>query len=419
MAGLLMKELIARGDLQRCLVVCPGSLAEQWQDELYRRFNLPFEILTNDKLEAARTGNWFMEANLVIARLDKLARNEDVQQKLQAPDCRWDLVVCDEAHKLSATFFGGEVKYTKRYRLAQLLSSLTRHFLLMTATPHNGKEEDFQLFMALLAGVAERQASLIAQWMQVGFIHGVMNTDNMTISGETIDFGPCAFMDAYDPATVFSAIDDYGRYAYANQPKIAQWNLARLAEALLPQIDSDQQRAIDLATEVIVGFQARYEAHWLAGMRAKLGLTTSDEGDAALVESFLDALHGGGADFTLGFRRLGEAARGAPHDAALRSLFANPEKLDAWLPRWRERLAREPLAPAERAAAMARINPLVIARNHRVEQAIAAAVEHDDFAPFESLLQAVERPFDDDPGMAAYAQPPLPAERVCRTFCGT
>ena len=152
MAGLLIKELIARGDLQRCLVVCPGSLAEQWQDELSRRFDLPFEILTNDALEAARTGNWFLETNLVIARLDKLSRNEDVQQKLQAPDCRWDLVVCDEAHKLSATFFGGEIKYTKRYRLAQLLSSLTRHFLLMTATPHNGKEEDFQLFMALLDG---------------------------------------------------------------------------------------------------------------------------------------------------------------------------------------------------------------------------------------------------------------------------
>lgn len=152
MAGLLMKELIARGDLQRCMIVCPGSLAEQWQDELHRRFNLPFEILTNDKLEAARTGNWFLETNLVIARLDKLARNEEVQAKLQAPDCGWDLVVCDEAHKLSATFFGGEIKYTKRYRLAQLLSTLTRHFLLMTATPHNGKEEDFQLFMALLDG---------------------------------------------------------------------------------------------------------------------------------------------------------------------------------------------------------------------------------------------------------------------------
>ena len=146
------KELIARGDLQRCLIVCPGSLAEQWQDELYRRFHLAFEILTNDKLEAARTGNWFLETNLVIARLDKLSRNEEVQQKLQAPDCRWDLVVCDEAHKLSATVFGGEVKYTKRYRLGQLLSTLTRHFLLMSATPHNGKEADFQLFMALLDG---------------------------------------------------------------------------------------------------------------------------------------------------------------------------------------------------------------------------------------------------------------------------
>ncbi|MCG3171859.1 MAG: RNA polymerase-associated protein RapA [Pseudomonadales bacterium] len=152
MAGLLIKELVARGDLQRCLIVCPGSLAEQWQDELYRRFHLPFEILTNDKLEAARTGNWFLETNLVIARLDKLSRNEEVQQKLQAPDCRWDLVVCDEAHKMSATVFGGETKYTKRYRLGQLLSTLTRHFLLMSATPHNGKEADFQLFMALLDG---------------------------------------------------------------------------------------------------------------------------------------------------------------------------------------------------------------------------------------------------------------------------
>lgn len=152
MAGLLIKELIARGDLHRCLVVCPGSLAEQWQDELFKRFHLPFEILTNDKLEAARTGNWFMESNLVIARLDKLSRNEDVQQKLAAPDCGWDLIICDEAHKMSATFFGGEVKFTKRYRLGQLLSQITRNFLLMTATPHNGKEEDFQLFMALLDG---------------------------------------------------------------------------------------------------------------------------------------------------------------------------------------------------------------------------------------------------------------------------
>src|SRR3972149_4620416 len=152
MAGLLMKELIARGDLQRCLVVCPGSLAEQWQDELYRRFHLPFEILTNAKLEAARTGNWFLETNLVIARLDKLSRNEDVQEKLRAPDCRWDLVVCDEAHKMSATVFGGETKYTKRYRLGQLLSTLARPLPLLTATPHQGQEGGFQPLMALLDG---------------------------------------------------------------------------------------------------------------------------------------------------------------------------------------------------------------------------------------------------------------------------
>src|SRR5712691_9400583 len=152
MTSLLIKELMARGDLQRCLIVCPGNLAEQWQDELERRFHLPFDIMTNDKLEAARTGNWFLENHLVIARLDKLSRDESVQQKLQTPDCRWDLVVCDEAHKLSATFFGGEITYTRRYKLGQLLAPLTRHFLLMTATPHNGKEEDFQLFLALLDG---------------------------------------------------------------------------------------------------------------------------------------------------------------------------------------------------------------------------------------------------------------------------
>jgi SNF2 family DNA or RNA helicase len=152
MAGLLIRELIIRGDLQRCPVVCPGSLAEQWQDELYRRFQLPFDIMSNDKPEAARTDNWFLENNPVIARLDKLSHNEDVQQKLQAPECRWGLVVCDEAHKLSATFFGGEIKYTRQYKLGQLLAPLTRHFLLMSATPHNGKEEDFQLFLALRDG---------------------------------------------------------------------------------------------------------------------------------------------------------------------------------------------------------------------------------------------------------------------------
>src|SRR5437870_6626195 len=150
MAGLLIKELLVRGDVQRCLIVCPGSLVEQWQDELDKRFHLPFEILTNDALEAARSGNWFLENPLAICRLDKPSRNEDVKEKLKQTD--WDLIVSDEAHKMSATYFGNEVKYTKRYRLGQLLSTLTRHFLLLTATPHNGKEADFQLFMALLDG---------------------------------------------------------------------------------------------------------------------------------------------------------------------------------------------------------------------------------------------------------------------------
>ncbi|MBL8702739.1 MAG: YdiU family protein [Alphaproteobacteria bacterium] len=273
--------------------------------------------------------------------------------------------------------------------------------------------------LTLLAGVAERQAQLVARWMQVGFIHGVMNTDNMTISGETIDFGPCAFMDTYDPKTVFSAIDDFGRYAYANQPGIAQWNLARLAEALLARIDPEPQRAIDLATDVVVGFRSRYEAHWLDGMRRKLGLFHAEDDDRQLAEGFLDALHAGGADFTLAFRRLGEAARGAAHESALRAMFTRPGAYESWATAWRARLAREPRSPDERAAAMNGVNPLVIPRNHRVEQAIAAAVTQADFGPFERLLQAVERPFDERPADDVDARPPAPEERVCRTFCGT
>ncbi|MCZ7663815.1 MAG: helicase-related protein [Thermoleophilia bacterium] len=217
MAGLLMKELIARGDLQRCLVVCPGSLAEQWQDELYRRFQLPFEILTNDKLEAARTGNWFLETNLAIARLDKLSRNEDVQQKLQAPDCRWDLVVCDEAHKMSATIFGGEIKYTKRYRLGQLLSTLTRHFLLMTATPHNGKEEDFQLFMALLDGDRFEgrfrdgvHTAEVSDLMRRMVKEGLLKFDGTPLFPERIAYTvPYRLSDA--EARLYKAVTDYVR----------------------------------------------------------------------------------------------------------------------------------------------------------------------------------------------------------------
>ncbi len=266
-----------------------------------------------------------------------------------------------------------------------------------------------QPYLALLAAVVERQAILLARWMQVGFIHGVMNTDNTTISGETIDFGPCAFMDGYDPGTVFSAIDHTGRYAYANQPRIAQWNLARFAETLLPLIDPEPQRAVDLASEAIAHFATRYDTHWLAGMRRKLGLFTVEDEDRKLIQALLDAMHAKAADFTQTFRRLCDAAQNG----------GDPDVTDEWLANWRTRLLRDPQAPAERAAAMRATNPAIIPRNHRVEHAIEAAIERDDFAPFHALNEALSHPYEDRSDTAAYAEPPQADERVLQTFCGT
>ncbi|MBM3505772.1 MAG: YdiU family protein [Alphaproteobacteria bacterium] len=270
--------------------------------------------------------------------------------------------------------------------------------------------------VALFESVLDAQASLVAKWLAVGFIHGVMNTDNTAVSGETIDYGPCAFLDAYDPGKVFSSIDQQGRYAYANQPTIAQWNLARFAETLLGLFDPDTDKAVALATEILETFGERFERYWLAAMRPKLGLQRSEPEDGALVGGFLQAMHAGGADFTLSFRRLADAAAG--NAEPLRALFGDTAALDAWLPRWQARLAREFVAPAERSAAMRRVNPLYIPRNHRIEQVIAAAIE-DDVAPFVTLARVLARPFDDQPEMTAYAEPPKPAERVTRTFCGT
>ena len=285
-------------------------------------------------------------------------------------------------------------------------------------------------FLGLLERVAERQAALIAQWMNVGFIHGVMNTDNMTLSGETIDYGPCAFVEAYDPAAVFSSIDHGGRYAFGNQPGIARWNLARLAETLLPLISDDEQQSIAQAVRVIDAFPERYRRHLLLGQRAKLGLANAtdadDAADTMLADDWLAVLQAGRIDFTLAWRRLADAAEGS--EAPLRALFADPMAPDAWLERWRERCARDDEHPASsgapggaaRAERMRRVNPWIIPRNHRVEEALIAASNDDDLGPFLRLLEALRRPYDELPANARYAEPaPTDVTAGYRTFCGT
>ncbi|MBX5157163.1 YdiU family protein [Rhizobium sp. NZLR8] len=274
-------------------------------------------------------------------------------------------------------------------------------------------------YLSLFSAVSERQAALIARWLHVGFIHGVMNTDNMTVSGETIDFGPCAFMDTYDPATVFSSIDQHGRYAYANQPGIGQWNLARLGETLLPLIDEEPDGAVDKANAVIRAYGERFQAAWLAGMREKIGLAGEEDGDLDLVQALLSLMQAQGADFTLAFRRLSDLAGDGAVETAFAASFREPEACGTWLTQWRERLSRDPQTAPQRTLAMRSVNPVFIPRNHRVEQAIEAAVENGDFLLFEALLTVLSKPYEDQPGFAAYMEPPKPDERVLATFCGT
>ncbi len=287
-------------------------------------------------------------------------------------------------------------------------------------TRHYPKARDADVpALAVLEAVARRQAGLIADWLSIGFIHGVMNTDNMAISGETIDYGPCAFMDHYDANTVFSSIDHGGRYAYGNQPAIAQWNIARFAETLLPLIDSDNARAIELATAAVRDFMPSFDAQLLARMRRKIGLASEQQGDAELVSALFATMQSGGADFTLTFRRLARCVHEPADDASLLELFAPATGMADWLRRWRERLASEPQNAAERAANMRRVNPAFIPRNHRVETLLEAASTHGDFGPFHQLLEILEHPYDDQPGHCDFEQPPGPGERVHRTFCGT
>jgi serine/tyrosine/threonine adenylyltransferase len=279
-----------------------------------------------------------------------------------------------------------------------------------------------QPYRALLEGVIARQAQLIAQWMLLGFIHGVMNTDNMSISGETIDYGPCAFMEAYDPATVFSSIDHGGRYAYGNEPGAALWNLARLAEALLPvlaQETGSEETAVTAANETLAGFEPQFAAARKAGLCRKLGLFAEHEGDAALAEDLLQRMAANRADFTSTFRKLCDAAAGPDGDAGVRVLFADPGSYDVWAAGWRQRLEEEPADAPARAEAMRKVNPAFIPRNHLVEAALDAASRQQDFQPFEELLDAVSRPYEERSGLERYGMPARPEECVLQTFCGT
>ena len=301
----------------------------------------------------------------------------------------------------------GTFQFARASGDADLLRRLADHAIARHHPAAAGAERPY---LALLDAVTAAQASLVARWMLVGFVHGVMNTDNMTISGETIDYGPCAFMDAFDPATVYSSIDHGGRYAYGNQPAIAQWNLSRLAESLLPLLHDDQEQAVALAVESLGGFAREYHAAWTAGLRAKLGLPDGTDATvvAPLVDDLLPLLQAHQVDHTSFFRTLGSAARGEAEPT--RRLFIDQAGIDAWLDRWRA------LGPD--GDAMDRVNPVYIPRNHLVEEALTAATD-GDLAPLEKLVEVVSAPFDERVGFERYAAPAPQDFGGYQTFCGT
>jgi uncharacterized protein YdiU (UPF0061 family) len=285
-----------------------------------------------------------------------------------------------------------------------------------------GAREAANPYLCLLETVVAKQAALIAQWMAVGFIHGVMNTDNMLVSGETIDYGPCAFMDSYDPGMVYSSIDRRGRYAYGNQPSIARWNLASFATTILPLIDPDTAKAVEAAESAVNAFSDQFNGAWLSALRAKIGLAEEQDGDLGLAHDLLERMAANNADFTLTFRRLSAlpgsmGPENAQADAAVGGLFDDPESFSGWAAQWRARLAGERRDDQARQAAMRAANPAYIPRNHRIEQVISAALG-GDFGPFETLGEILSKPFDDQPDNAGYQLPPLPEEVVHVTYCG-
>ncbi|MEZ0272036.1 MAG: YdiU family protein [Methylophilaceae bacterium] len=280
--------------------------------------------------------------------------------------------------------------------------TINRHY------PHLAGPEN--PYFAFLNAVIDRQAALVAKWMHVGFIHGVMNTDNMAVSGETIDYGPCAFMDSYDPKTLFSSIDSQGRYAFGKQPSIAQWNLARFAETLLPLLHADSDQALEMAEDAIQAYPQKYEHYWLAGMRAKLGLLDEEAEDVALVKDLHSCMHKHEMDYIITFRDL----------ATAQSLRTSPEpEVKAWFERWQNRLQRQAATPEEAVAVMLAANPAVIPRNHLVEAALTAAVENNDLEPLVKLLEVLASPFEETADNAEYRMPAPPSRWPYQTFCGT
>ncbi len=341
--------------------------------------------------------------------LAAVATGEPVMRETPLPGAVLTRVAASHIRVGTFQFFAARRETEKVQQLADYV--IARHY------PELSKEE--LPYLAFFDAVANAQAALIARWMQVGFIHGVMNTDNMTISGETIDYGPCAFMDAYVPGTVFSSIDEGGRYAYANQPLIAQWNLTRFAECLLEIAHPEEEEAMRLLIDSVKTFPEIYLGHWLSGMRAKIGLLTEEEGDLDLVNTLLSAMAEQGADYTLVFRKLSSAVEAGSDDAAVLALFEDPVAFEHWLGLWRTRLAREDIAPEARASAMDVVNPIYIPRNHKVEEALSAAVNDDDLAPFEKLLDVFQSPFTEVAGLEAYGEPAPKTAAPYRTFCGT
>ena len=283
--------------------------------------------------------------------------------------------------------------------------------------------DDANPYESFLKAVIDRQAYLIAQWMQLGFIHGVMNTDNVSVVGETIDYGPCAFMDYFDYNRCYSSVDRNHRYAYANQPSIGQWNLVRLAESLLPLLgdgDADPEGAVEIAQDALNAYVETYENYWLIGMRAKIGLEQTQDDDKALIDDLLDAMASSKADFTLTFYYLSQVdVVPSNKDQKLQSLFGNEDVLEQWLGKWRERLGMEVLSDVERHAKMLAKNPVIIPRNHQIEAAIRAAEDHNDFSVFNALHKVLQSPYDLAEGNASYMLPPEPEEEVLQTFCGT